>query len=177
MARAAAQENAENVSKPDDPPRATCQACDEPAIVHVSDIVDGDVIVRHFCSNCVDSFAAPRESPAKKWGQATTLITFGTAFLVMSLLADQLAFGGWEGFGIYQWTGALVGIAMVLTGAVARARALFLIGMVAATLSLVADYFSLGTSEGFGAQQILGCVLGAVAIALGVKTLLSEPSR
>ncbi len=48
--------------------------------------------------------------------RARTLFTIGLAGTILSLLADQFAFGNAEGFGRQQILGSLLGIAMILSG-------------------------------------------------------------
>ncbi len=124
--------------------------------------------MRHFCAGCVDAIEGHHVSRRSRWGDAAVLMVVGSVVLAMSLLADALQFGNSKGFGWIQLQGVLIGLGLVLLGAIARARTLLMIGMIAMLLSLLADWLQLGDAEGFGIHQLSGSAFGVAVIGLGV---------
>ena len=147
---------------------SACERCGAPANVHISDVTRGEARIRNFCTGCVDEIERRRTAYRHRTGEAVTLIVFGFIVLGLSVLADFLPLGGAEGFGWRQWEGVGIGGILVLLGAVIRARSILLIGIIMTTLSLLADLLAFGSSEGVGAQQMFGSVLGICVVALGL---------
>ncbi len=94
------------------------------------------------------------------------LAAVGLMMLVISLLADVLAFGGSEGFGRRQLLGVALAGVMVLIGAAMWVPTLLAVGLIGVVMTILADWLAFGSAEGFGWQQDLGCLVG-VCLAFG----------
>ena len=100
--------------------------------------------------------------------RAAILMSVGLFVLVVSALADVLAFGSHAGFGWRRGLGLGFAGVLVLTGAMMRISTLFAIGLIIGLLTLLADWLGFGDAPGFGWQQTLGSLLGAALIAMGL---------
>ncbi|MEE9293586.1 MAG: LPXTG cell wall anchor domain-containing protein [Phycisphaerae bacterium] len=149
-------------------PESVCENCGAPANVHISDVTRGVAKIRNLCAGCVDEIERHRINYRRRTGDAVTLIVFGLIVLVLSVLADFLPLGGEEGFGWRQRQGVVIGGILVLLGAIVRARAILLIGIMMTVLSMLADWLAFGRAEGFGSQQMLGSAMGVAVVALGL---------
>jgi hypothetical protein len=149
--------------------RPTCDRCGAPANVHISDIVAGEPVVRRFCPDCADEIPEEVHTPAgRRSAQAAVLLVVGGLVLFLSLTADVLKFGASQGFGVHQWVGVSIGGLVMLLGAVTRAATLLMIGAIGTGLAFLADWLAFGSSEGFGLQQIIGCMLGLLLLGAGI---------
>lgn len=136
-----------------------CEKCGAVANIHTSDFVGGTATVRHFCQDCFGD-EKPPSAYSHRRGEAAIVAAVGLIVLLMSVAADYLRFGKEVGFGSHQQLGVIIGIILLILGAVARAGSIITIGASAVALSVVADWVGFGSSPGFGAQQLLGTVLG-----------------
>jgi hypothetical protein len=98
---------------------------------------------------------------------AAVLFSTGAFVLLVSLLADWLAFGSSSGFGYKQFLGLGVAGILVLLGALMRIPTMFVIGLIVGVLALLADWLGFGNATGFGWQQITGVALGCCLLACG----------
>lgn len=144
-----------------------CERCGAPALVHISnDSGQGDAF-RHLCLDCADAEDAGVLQVEAGLNLAAVLMVVGLMVLVMSAAADYLRFGYAEGFGIWQRLGMLLGAGGVLMGALTRTSTILVIGLITGVVTLLADWLGFGNTEGFGIQQLSGCMLGAVLIVTG----------
>jgi len=145
-----------------------CEACGGDANIHISNVVAGVVTMRHFCPDCVDDAQADRPRSQRHRGAAGMIGAVGLIALLLSVFADRLKLGSSVGFGWWQNLGVVVGAALLILGAATRAPALLIIGLIACVLAVLADWFALGSAEGFGILQIAGTSLGLVLVATAI---------
>ena len=145
-----------------------CERCGAPADVHISDVTRGVAQIRNFCAACVDELERGRATYRRRTSESVTLIVFGFIVLGLSVLADYLPLGGAEGFGWRQRQGVVIGGILILLGAIVRARSILLIGVIMASVSMLADLLAFGSAEGFGSQQMFGAALGVAVVATGL---------
>lgn len=99
------------------------------------------------------------------------LIAVGLFVFGVSALADVLQFGSSEGFGWQQDVGLALAAIFMLTGSLFGVMMLVVIGVFIGSLTLLADFVSFGSNPGFGVQQLAGSLIGAVILAVGLRTL------
>lgn len=153
----------------DDAPALVCERCGRRAIVHIRPDAAEETI-RHLCLDCADaeSTAQTLAKRDRKLDHAAILVVVGSLVLVISLLADVLAFGSAEGFGVQQAAGMGLGVFLFLIGVMARVPTVVVLGFITVAITLLADWLSLGDTEGFGTTQMLGTFLGLALIVAGL---------
>ena len=97
------------------------------------------------------------------------LIAVGLFTLAVSSLADVLRFGANKGFGWQQDVGLGLAAVLTLTGSLFGVLALVVIGIFVGCITLMADFLAFGSNPGFGIQQVLGTLLGALVLAVGLR--------
>ena len=147
-----------------------CEQCGAPANVHITDLAAGVPGMRHLCRLCADDSytGVERVTPRVRSALAAVIITVGLYIVALSTLADILEFGGSAGFGLMQSAGLIVAGIILLLGAITKAPALLIIGLITGVLALLADWLAFGSSTGFGWQQKTGTVLGLALTLVGV---------
>jgi hypothetical protein len=146
--------------------KRVCEQCGAPALVHIRNELDGEVIVRHLCLQCADAEASVPPPRERRLNVPVALMTVGLIVLVMSVFADVLAFGSSKGFGWQQWSGVALAGVLILAGAIMQIPTLLLIGLITGGVTVLADWLGFGSAEGFGWQQQLGSALGVAMIVL-----------
>jgi hypothetical protein len=145
-----------------------CQTCGQPAHIHVTSEWTGATGVRHLCFDCAELERTVRYRRKAAFNLGAVLMVVGGLSLVLSLFADQLAFGHSQGFGFWQIVGLATGFILSGVGAIMRIPTVLAIGPCVALLSLLADQLRLGEGPGFGRKQMAGCAAGGVLILLGL---------
>ncbi len=146
--------------------RPICETCGLPAVVHINSGAYAGPRMRHFCFGCANTEDMSAASRERGFNLGAVLAAVGLMILVISLLADVLAFGSSEGFGWRQLLGVALAGVMVLIGAAMWVPALLAVGLIGVAMTVLADWLAFGSSDGFGWQQILGCLVG-VCLAFG----------
>ena len=148
--------------------RRPCDKCGQPALVHITSDRGQSAAMRHLCLECAAAEDSPASTRGGRLNVAALYLTVGLMILVLSAAADHLRLGLQEGFGVWQITGLAIGGALLLVGALIRAATVLVIGLAACLLTALADSIRLGGNPGFGAEQIIGCVVGGILILRGV---------
>ena len=143
-----------------------CESCGSPAIVRVTDEDAGEAVLHHLCHRCAE--AAGPKAGLRGPNLAALLVCVGAFVLLISVLADVLAFGSTLGFGFQQLGAVLVAGVLVVLGAVLRISTISVIGIATGLIAVLADWLAFGSSPGFGAQQISGSFIGAMLICVGL---------
>ncbi len=143
-----------------------CETCGVPAVVHINSGAYAGQRMRHLCFGCADRQDMSAASRKRRFNPGAVLAAVGLMMLVISLLADVLAFGGSEGFGWRQLLGVALAGVIVLIGAAMWVPTLLAVGLIGLVMTILADWLAFGSSEGFGWQQALGCLVG-VGLAFG----------
>jgi hypothetical protein len=149
-------------------PNLTCERCGAPALVHIGHDPEYGNVIRHFCLDCADIADMERLHPARPLNHAAIAIAVGTIVLLLSVFADVLKFGHAGGFGWKQDLGVIIGVCLAGIGATFHISTLFIIGLHAIALSLLANWMQFGHGDGFGPNQLLGTVVGTVLILVGL---------
>lgn len=147
--------------------RPRCDVCGEPAYTHISNMVGGQLQMRHLCDACTDLHNA-QLVPGQRRSEGSILILIGLFVITLSILADWCAFGSSAGFGWRQAAGVGLAALMFLLGAVIRVPGLIITGVLAGLLALLADWLGFGNTPGFGWQQRIGTVLGLAMLLAGL---------
>ena len=155
-------------------PKQTCDICDAPAIVRISNDSGHGSAMRHLCLDCADAEERSVSRQASGLNHAVVLVVVGLTVLVMSTFADVLKFGEMKGFGKWQQLGVLLAAGGVLLGAMTSTSTVLVLGLITGVVALLADWLEFGNAGGFGGQQILGCALGAGLVAVGIFMGLRE---
>jgi hypothetical protein len=146
--------------------RFNCAMCDEEVVI-ASDDAKRHVGTYPQCASCAGEMGLVMSTDVRISNLAAFLLLSGLHVLMISLLADELAFGSANRFGWQQIAGlALAGI-LLLTGAIVRTPVLMAIGLVISLFTFFADWLGFGSSEGFGWQQVTGTCLGVLLVASG----------
>lgn len=149
-----------------------CDRCTRPVAVCVLEGYVGGVPVYHrLCAECDSRWIADvrqsRIAPEATWRSAcaTVLLVLGVFWGLAALLADHVVLRPKAGFGIWQQTGATLGMFMLVTGSLLRRDALSVAGLLALFLSVSADF--VGPVGGFagGKYQRLAGEFGVLLIA------------
>ena len=143
-----------------------CETCGVPAVVHINSGAYAGPRMRHLCFGCADREDMSAASRKQGLNPGAVLAAVGLMMLVISLLADVLAFGGSEGFGWRQLLGVALAGVMVLIGAAMWVPTLLAVGLIGVAMTILADWLAFGSADGFGWQQALGCLVG-VGLAFG----------
>ncbi len=146
----------------------TCERCGAPALVFIGHDPDHGNVIRDFCLDCADDFDAERRRRGRGLHGPALVICLGLTLLLLSVFADALAIGKSGGLGWKQHAGVIIGGCLTLMGAVLRVPTVLLMGIEVAGLSLCADRLELGLQAGFGPDQLLGSVMGALIVLVGV---------
>lgn len=148
-------------------PKAICERCGKPAIVHITNDESGSPGIRHLCLDCAEAQAdLPHAEPGLNF--SALLISVGLFVLAISVFAEVLGFGSDEGFGWQQLVGLTVAGVLVLSGATIRIPTIVAIGLMIGGITILADYMDIGGKEGFGYKQIIGAALGGLLALAGV---------
>ncbi len=158
-----------------------CETCGVPAVVHINSGASAGPRMRHLCFGCADREDMSAGSCKRRLNPGAVLAAVGLMMLVISLLADYLAFGGSEGFGWRQLLGVALAGVMILIGAAIWVPTLLAVGLIGAVMTILADRLAFGSSDGFGWQQILGCLVGVCLSFGGIdlarrRELRADPS-
>lgn len=145
-----------------------CLKCRAPANVHIRDVDNSAVLVRHLCMNCADEADALLAGRDSVLDHCAISISVGLFVLVLSVFADGLGFGNTAVFGWKQILGIGVAGVLILAGAVMRVPTMLIVGLIFGVLALLADWLGFGNSEGFGRHQITGTFAGFVFIVAGL---------
>ena len=137
-----------------------CETCGVPAVVHINSGAYAGPRMRHLCFGCADREDMSAASRKRRFNPGSVLAAVGLMMLVISLLADVLAFGRSEGFGWRQLLGVALAGVMILIGAAMWVPTLLAVGLIGVVMTILADWLAFGNAEGFGWQQILGCLVG-----------------
>lgn len=124
--------------------------------------------MRHLCLRCADAGDVPAVRSERRLHYAAILLVVGLLVLVVSSAADVLQFGDAAGFGKWQILGVLLAGFLLLIGTMTRIFTLLAIGLITGVLTVLADWLGFGNAEGFGFQQIGGCLVGIALIAAGL---------
>jgi hypothetical protein len=145
-----------------------CEKCGQPALVNMKSEDASGPTVRYLCLACADveEISSARRDPSLNY--STILISVGLVVLCLSAMADWLAFGDSSGFGWKQYMGVLLAGVLILTASIVRISTLMVIGLLTATLTMLADLFQFGHERGFGWHQTIGVVFGIVMVAAGM---------
>lgn len=143
-----------------------CETCGVAAVVHINSGACAGPRMRHLCFGCADREDMSAASCKRRLNPGAVLAAVGLMMLVISLLADVLAFGGSEGFGWRQFLGVALAGVLVLIGAAMWVPTLLAVGLIGVVMTVLADWLAFGSAEGFGWQQALGCLVG-VCLAFG----------
>lgn len=143
-----------------------CETCGVPAVVHINSGAYAGPRMRHLCFGCADQEDTSAASLKRTLNPGAVLAAVGLMMLLISLLADVLAFGGSEGFGWRQLLGVALAGVMVLIGAAMWIPTLLAVGLIGLVMTILADWLAFGSADGFGWQQALGCLVG-VGLAFG----------
>ena len=102
------------------------------------------------------------------------LLVIGIVLMIVSLAADRIGIGSTPVFGYWQSLGSVVGgfvtaIGFYLASGNRKLTGILLLigGAILLIGSLTADMIGLGTSAGFGYDQIIGAMAGIVAAVAG----------
>ncbi len=158
-----------------------CETCGVPAVVHINSGAYAGPSMRHLCFECADREDMNAASHRRGLNPGAVLAAVGLMMLVISLLADIMAFGGSEGFGWRQLLGVALAGVMVLIGAAMWVPTLLAVGLIGVVMTILADWLAFGNAEGFGWQQILGCLIGVGLAFAGLdlarrRELRADPS-
>ena len=143
-----------------------CETCGVPAVVHINSGAHAAPRMRHLCFGCADREDTSTASCNRKLNPGAVLAAVGLMMLVISLLADVLAFGSSEGFGWRQFVGVALAGVMVLIGAAMWVPTLLAVGLIGLAMTILADWLAFGSAGGFGWHQALGCLV-RVGLAFG----------
>ena len=89
----------------------------------------------------------------------------GLVLVVVGLFGDFLIPERRPGFGVYQQTGVLLAVPLVLVGVLLRVGPLALGGGLLLVASISADWFGLASGPGLGWKQQMMAAAGAVLVA------------
>lgn len=81
---------------------------------------------------------------------------------------------GWSGFGIYQVSGVIVGIACCIAGLTLRVAPAVVLGSIIFVAATLADLLGLHGSPGFGLKQQVLLFIGAGLLCVGVIRSLAR---
>jgi len=152
-----------------------CQDCGAPANTHISSVTGAGLGMEHLCNLCANTrYSATRDDTHRR-SRGVVLILVGSFVLFISLFADQLAFGHSDGFGWRQAAGFGVACLVFLIGTLVRVPALIVSGMGIGGVALLADWMQLGAMHGFGRQQAMGVLFGALMILVGIMVSRPHP--
>lgn len=159
--------------------QSPCERCGQPAIVHITNEIGHEGLIRHFCLKCADLVDNGSGTRERGLNHGAVLVVVGTFTLLLSLLADYLSMGHAEGFGWKQEVALALGLLLLGAGALIRASTLLVIGGLIALITLLAEWINLAAGqEEFGHKQITGSVIGVLMIAVGIaRTRLTASSR
>jgi hypothetical protein len=146
----------------------TCQDCGDRAIVHIGHDPEYGNVIRDFCLRCAAADEAAQRRPQKGLNLPAVVVSSGLTILLLSVFADAMTLGHSSGFGWKQDAGIIAGVCLVLVSLAFRVPTLLAIGLQVSGLSLLADWLKLGDGEGFGEQQLIGTIVGALLILLGL---------
>ncbi len=149
-------------------PRLVCEDCGADLTVARVGEEAWEPGMRLLCDACGEAHEDSWPASGRGVNRAAILTSVGLFVLLVSVLADVLAFGSHSGFGWKQ--GLFLGLAgvLILTGAMVRISTLFVIGLIIGLLTLLADWLGFGNAPGFGWHQVSGSLLGASLIAAGL---------
>ena len=158
-----------------------CETCGVPAVVHINSGAYAGPRIRHLCFGCADTEDMSAASRKRRFNPGAVLAAVGLMTLVISLFADVLAFGSSEGFGWRQLLGVSLAGVMILIGAAMWVPTLLAVGLIGVVMTILADSLAFGNAEGFGWQQILGCLVGVGLAFAGLdlarrRELRADPS-
>lgn len=136
--------------------------------MHITRDMGAGVGDRYLCLQCADMEEEEADRENKGLNHAMVLMVIGLLTFVLCAGADVFKFGLAKGFGWWQWSGIALGSLLILIGAIAQTATLWVIGVFAVGLTLVAEWLRFGAEPGFGYKQILGCLVGAILIAAGL---------
>lgn len=163
---------------------ACCDLCGAPAIVQISNIIQGQRVAIHLCTECADrrSLSARRTHQQLSLGLKQTevgaiLVALGLFVFGVSALADLLQFGSSDGFGWRQGAGLILAGLLALMGSVVGVLVLVVIGAIIGVLTLLADFLAFGSNAGFGIQQQIGVLMGSMILLAGLRVMRREESR
>jgi hypothetical protein len=145
-----------------------CEKCNAPAQLHITSEQTGVVGMRHLCLDCAELEGAVKQRRKRAFNLGAVFIALGSLMFMLSVFADHLRIGDSNVFGAWQMTGVLVAIILTGVGAALRIPTILVLGPSVGLIALLADQVGLGDTPGFGRRQMIGCVLGAGMIALGV---------
>jgi hypothetical protein len=157
--------------------RAICERCGEPASIHITSEKTGSVSMRHLCLRCVEIEPAVRHRRKRAFNVGAVVMCVGGMMLVISLFADQLAFGhARQGFGQWQISGVLTAAVLVGVGAAMKIPTMMIVGVFEGFLASLADWLDFGSSPGFGRSQWIGSALGGLLVVVGFVIVLMRKS-
>lgn len=153
---------------------AICSRCGAPAKVHaLTGYRSGKPVHAHFCLKCADSayeeFLGAGSGPSRPRSRpsaGTLLILAGVLLALVGAVAGRLPFGGSAGFGMVQQIGGIVGVVLVLLGAVLRVDLVVVVGTVVIGLAVIGDFLG-----GAGGASIAKMLLSVGGLALGFAGL------
>lgn len=154
-----------------------CEKCGRPALVHVTNEIGHEGMVRHYCMECAGRQDQIPRRGDRRLNRGLVLMLLGTFTLTFSLFADQIGFGQSPGFGWKQDITLVLGVVLVGVGTLVRASTLFLMGGIIAVLALLADWLHLGSKRGFGYEQTLGTILGFLFLLAGIVRIMRADDR
>ncbi len=144
-----------------------CERCGAPLLIH-AEAGKTSHAAPVLCAQCTANGRNHINRRTNNLNRGATLLVAGVYVLLLSALADWLAFGSSEGFGWKQHLGIALAAVVVLSAALMRVPTLFAIGLMIGTLTILADWLGFGNSQGFGLQQMAGSALGIVLVILGL---------
>jgi hypothetical protein len=154
--------------------RARCERCSAPARVFVLEgYVDGQPVRHHFCLECADS--AYRHYLDRGAGVIRPRLSFGSLLIIVGLLltavgasVDELGLHGSGGFGWKQQGGLLIGMVVLVLGALLRVDILAIVGAILVGAAALADVFGPVGSPGVGWKQGALILAGLLVLAAGI---------
>ena len=167
-------------------PRIACQRCEQPSRVTILlGYVGGIPVRRHLCISCAeyasDEIGLDRASVLETTptlSSASVALLAGVLLALIGLLADEFDHRGSHGFGQYQVIAVVAGALFVMIGALLRANALAVVGVILFGLGALADAFGRVGTPGIGWRQQMTIAVGLLLLCLGLylrkRTPVSE---
>ena len=117
------------------------------------------------------------EPPLVKPVLPSLMVRAGALLGAISVAADHLDIAGTSGFGWRQLLGAERGALCLVLGAFLRVGLLSIVGIVLFAISIGADYFAVGHSQGAGWREVSAEIVAVILVGVGLLLQLRQRRR